>query len=75
MVKEDFPDVAVAQSKYRYSHRLVIRRKGLSLGDIKPSLIPVVDALINYDGLVTPWELLQSTIDADEDYACLAAEG
>lgn len=34
----------------------------------------MVDALINQDGLVTPWELLQLSVDADGDYARLEIE-
>lgn len=73
MVKDDFPSVDVAQSKYGYSPGMN-DRADRDLAWANPSRFSVVDALINHDGLVTLWELLQSTVDADEDYARLAAE-
>lgn len=70
MVREDYPDVNMAQAKYGYSVDTNDRAdRELALAILNPPRFPVVSALINHSGLVTPRELLQSVVDADEDCA------
>lgn len=76
MVKEDYLDVDVAQSRYGYSvganDRADMELAWAILNP--PPQFRVVDSLINHDGLVTSRELPHSGVDADEDYARLAID-
>lgn len=75
MVKEDFPDVDVLQAKYGYLAGANDRaNRDLAWAILNLPRFRVVDALINHDNLVTPWELLYLSVDADEDYAQLEVE-
>lgn len=75
IVKEDYPDVDVAQPKYGYSTGENDKANtDFAWAILNHPHFPVVDALINHDGLMTSWELLHSDIDIDEDYTRLSSE-
>lgn len=75
MVKEDHPEVDVAQSKYGYrlgANDMV--DKELAWAVLNSPKFPILDFLAEHDGLVTHWELLHSSVDVAEDYVRLKAE-
>lgn len=55
MVNEDYPEVDIAQAKYGYSAGANDRAdRDLTWVILNPPRFPVVDALINHEGLVLP---------------------
>lgn len=75
MVKEDYPKINVEQSTYGYQLGANDRAdKDLAWTILNPPRFPVLDYLLNHNKLITPWELLDSTVDADENYSRLRAE-
>lgn len=75
MVKEDYPEINIAQSKYGYrqvaSHRA---DKDLSWALLNLLWFSVLDFLVKHNGLIIPWELLNFNVDANEDYSQLRTE-
>lgn len=72
MVTKDYSEVDVTQSRYGYRQGANDwANKDLAWAVLNPPRFSVLDFLVKHDGLVTPWELLHSTIDDDEDYARL----